>query len=507
MPLNRSVLRRSAAALGATAVAVALASCSSAPSGSEPAAEADPDAAVRVGLVLEPTSLDIRHTSGAALEQVLVDNVYQGLVTRTPEGEIMPALATEWQISDDGLTYTFPLHEGVEFHGGGELTASDVVASLTEVAQDETFEGHAELAGIEGIAETEGGAGVEITLAQPDQNFLFSLSGPAGLVFDEGDATDLKTAANGTGPFALDEWRQGDGITLTRFDGYWGEAAGVAEVDVSYIPDANALVNGLLSGELDAVTPVQADLLPQVEGAGDFEVVRGRTTDKYVLGFNNTAAPLDDVRVREALRLAIDHDALVETIGQGVTQYGPIPELDPGYEDLSDVAPFDPERAEELLSEAGASGLSLTLTVPNVYPTSLSNFLVSAFQDIGVELEVDSVEFSAWLNDVYTNGDYELSIVNHVEPRDVGNFADPDYYFHYDSDTVQQLYAEAMAATDVEESNVLLAEVGRQVSEDHAADWLYTAEQITALAPGVAGFPVDSLNARLPLAGVTYTGP
>jgi len=503
MSFPHRFLLRTAAVVGVVALGVSLASCSSDEPTDTPAEGADADATLRVGLRLEPTNLDIRHTSGAALEAILADNIYQGLVTRTGEGEIVPALATEWTESDDGLSYDFMLAEGVTFHNGGELTPSDVVSSLQAVIDDDTYASHGDLSMIDEITATD--TGVHIALTEPYRNFLFVLTTPAGFVFDEGDDADLKTTANGTGPFVLDEWRQGDGLTLLRNDSYYGEPAGVAEVDVSYFADATAGVNAASGGDVDVLTPVEADLVPQLEGANGFEIVTGRTTDKYILGFNNTAAPLDDVRVREALRLAINHDALVETIGAGATQYGPIPELDPGYEDLSEVAPYDTEKAKELLAEAGVSDLELTLTIPNVYGTTASSFLVSAFADIGVTLDVKPVEFSTWLQDVYTNGDYELSFVNHVEPRDVNIFTDPDYYFHYDNAKVQELYDEAMTVTNEEESNVLLAEVGRQVAEDHPVDWLYTAEQLTAIAPGVENFPADSLNSRLPLAGVTVT--
>lgn len=500
---SRSIRVRRASGIAAlAATALVLTACVGGGDAPEVPTEPNPDAVLRVGLVLEPTNLDIRRTSGAALEQILIDNIYEGLVTRTTEGEIEPKLATDYEVSDDGLTYSFELAEGVTFHSGAELTSADVVASFEEVASDEGIQGHSDFAGVTSIEATD--TGVEITLDEPDQNFLFALTTPAGLVFEQDDDTDLQTSANGTGPFTLDSWSQGDSITLLRNDAYWGEPAGVAEVDVSYIPDFTAGVNAALDGSLDVLTPVQADLVPQIDDVNDFEIVYGRTTDKYVLGFNNAVEPLDDVRVREALRLAIDHDALVETIGAGSTQYGPIPELDPGYEDLSGIAPFDPERARELLAEAGQENLSLRLTVSNHYPTTISTFLVSAFNDIGVDLTVSPVEFPTWLEDVYTNGDYELSMVNHVEPRDFDNWANPDYYFHYDNPTVQTLYAEAMAAVNPEQSAVLLAEAALAVSEDHAADWLYTAEQITAIAPGVTDFPADSLNSRLPLAGVTF---
>ncbi|GAA2984908.1 peptide/nickel transport system substrate-binding protein [Microbacterium terrae] len=464
--------------------------------------EPDPSAQLTVGLVLEPTNLDIRHTSGAALEQILIDNIYQGLVTRTEDNEIEPALASEYEISTDGLTYTFTLNPDITFHSGDALSVDDVVTSYTEVKDDESLIGHGDFAGVASIA-ADGDSTVVITLTEPNQNFLFALTGPAGLVFKAGDETDLKTGANGTGPFLLANWIQGDSIELTRNDAYWADPAGVAGVVLQYIPDFTAGVNAALDGSLDVLTAVDPNLAPQLDGESGFTLTTGKTTDKGTLAFNNAKAPLDDVRVREALRLAINHDELVAAIGAGQPMYGPIPELDPGYEDLSDVVGYDPDRARELLDEAGVDDLDLTLTIPSFYGTTVAQVLVSDFNEVGVTLEVNQVEFATWLQDVYTNKDYDLSFVLHVEPRDFGNFANPDYYFQYDNTEVQELYAEALATVDADESAALLAEAARIVSEDHAADWLYNGATLTAVGTGVAGFPVDSINSRLDLSGVT----
>lgn len=498
--------RRLALISALAATAVILSACSGAPAEtpSASAGKPDPDATLHIGLVLEPTNLDIRHTSGAALEQILIDNIYEGLVTRTQENEIEGRIASDYEVSDDGLTYTFTLNDGVLFHDGSALTSADVVESYEAVRTDATIQGNAEFAAVASITAPDATT-VEIVLTEPNQNFLFALTGPAGLVFKSGDTTDLKTAENGTGPFTLSRWNKGSTITFARYDDYWGDAAEVAEVEFQYIPDFTAGVNAALAGDVDVLTAVDPNLAPQLEDSGDFTLTKGRTTDKATLAFNNAKAPLDDVRVREALRLAIDHDALIEAVGAGTTLFGPIPELDPGYEDLSDVISYDPEKAKELLAEAGQEDLELTLTIPTFYGTTVPKVLISDFNEVGVTLEVNSVEFPTWLEDVYTNHDYDLSFVLHVEPRDFGNFANPEYYFGYDNAEVQDLYTQAQTEVDPATSAELLAEAARIVSEDHAVDWLYNGETLTAVSPIVSGFPEDSINSRINLAGVTVS--
>ncbi|MFE7845979.1 ABC transporter substrate-binding protein [Microbacterium sp. NPDC057407] len=499
------MLRRTALAAASllAASALVLSACSG---GASPApsstGEPDPDASVAIRLVLEPGNLDIRQTAGAALDQILVDNIYQGLVARTPEQDIVPALAEEWEVSEDGLTYTFTLREGVTFHDGQELTPEDVVWSLTTRKDTPEWRDSARLANVSSIEAD--GQQITLTLDEPDSSLLWNLTGRAGLVLKEGDEVDYNTAANGTGPFVLDEWRQGDSITFVRNDEYWGEPAQVAEVVFDYIPDNQAALNAALAGEIDVLTGFDANLKEQVEEGGDFALVLGQSTDKGTLAFNqNEGSPLADQKVRQAIRQAIDHDAFVEALGAGETQYGPIPSLDPGYEDLSDVAPYDPEAARALLEEAGAEDLELTLTIPNFYPTTIPQILVSNLNEVGITLEVDSVDFSTWLNDVYINQDYDLSFVLHTEARDFENWANPDYYFTYDNPEVQELYAQSLASTDEDEAAALLAEAARIVSEDAAGDWLYNGASVVAVGTNIGGMPSINVNERLNLAELT----
>ncbi|MGO2658792.1 ABC transporter substrate-binding protein [Mycetocola reblochoni] len=460
-------------------------------------------AELTVGLVLEPTDLDIRHTSGVALEQVLIGNVYEGLVALDGDGGIRPELASDYTVSEDGLHYDFTLNEGITFHDGRPVGAAEVVASLTAVLDDDSAVGHDALSSVSRVEEGDDGT-VRITLSEPDSQLLWSLAGRPGLVIPVSDTVDLSDTAIGTGPFTLADWRQGDSITLDAYEGYWGTPPGLDGVTFQYITDPSAAVNAVLAGEVDVQTNVDPTLAVQLEDVDGVQLVEGRTTDVYTLAFNNAIEPFTDVRVRQALRQAIDHDALIAAVGgAGVRIGGPIPELDPGYEDLTDVVEYDPEAARQLLAEAGQDDLTLRLTIPNHYPEAIGTVLRSQFAEVGVTLEVTSVEFPLWLNDVYTNHDYELSMVDHAEARDFGNWANPDYYFGYDNPEVIELYRSALTATSDDEAADALARAARLVSEDHAGDWLYTATAITAVSAGVTGFPTDSTTARLDLSDVT----
>jgi len=497
--MSRRTARIAAAVLAAGALL--LTGCTgggeTAPTGGSP----DPDASVAIRLVLEPTNLDIRETAGAALDQILIGNVYQGLVSRTPEQDVEPALASDYQISPDGLTYAFTLRDGVTFQDGQPLTPEDVVWSLTTRRDTATWADSARLARVQSI--TADGQTITLQLSQPDSSLLWNLTGRAGLVLKKDDTVDYKTAANGTGPFALSDWKQGDSITFERNDAYWGDPAGVQEVVFDYIPDTQAALSGALAGELDVLTGFDANLTDQVE-AGGFTVELGLSTDKGTLAMNSGDPALADPRVRKAIRQAIDHQGFVDALGAGQTLFGPIPELDPGYEDLSDVAPYDPDAAKALLADAGyANGLDLTLTIYSGYPVTIPQILVSDLAAVGIDLTVDSVDFATWLNDVFVNKDYQLSFVLHTEARDFENWANPDYYFTYDNPEVQSLYQQSLSATSDEEAAALLAQAARIVSEDDAADWLYNGASVVAIGPGVSGMPTINVNERIDLDQLT----
>lgn len=493
--------------LAAAAAALITLGAAGQAAGAEQAASVDTDASVVVGFVLEPTNLDILYQAGAAIDQVLLDNVYETLVKASPEGEISPGLAT-LEVSEDGLTYTLTLQEGVTFHDGDPLTASDVVWTLNAIIDgpdDSVGINAGDLASVDTI-EAPDDTTVVLTLAQPDNDLPFNLSRRAGVVLNEG-ATDLQNSANGTGPFRFAEWNQGSSITLERNEDYWGDVPQVAEVTYQYFTDPNAAVSAVLDGDADLITGVDSELVGQFEDNPDFAVTSGPTNGEFTLGFNNSDEALSDQRVRQAITQAIDKEGMLALYnGYGTIVGAPVPPTDPWYEDHTDLYPYDPDAARALLEEAGyGDGLALSFIVPNHYPARGPDFIASQLADVGIEVDLQSVEFPTWIEQVYTNHDYDLTIVLHVEPRDLDNYANPDYYWEYDNAEVQQLLADAAVAADPEEGIELRRQAAAIIAEEAPTNVVLLGHDIVVSRAGVSGFPEFDMNARFDASGLTVT--
>ncbi len=462
------------------------------------------DSEVVVGAVLEPTSLNLITQAGAALDQVLLDNVYETLLTATAEGDVEGGLTDLPEISDDGLTYTFTIPDGVTFHSGAPLTAADVVWSLD--AQRAEGANQAErLASIDTV-EAPDERTVVVTLTEPDNGLSYTLTRRGGAVLPA-EATGLENSADGTGPFRLEAWNVGSSITLTRNDEYWGDAPAISGVTFLYFTDPNAAVNALTTGDVDILTGVDSDLVGPLQDDPEFVVNEGSTNGEFTLGFNNEREPFTDESVRRAIRQAIDKEGVKQLFnGFGTVIGGPVPPSDPWYEDLTDVAPYDPDAAREAIEDAGAEGTELTLVYPNIYRLNVAEYVASQLADVGLEVTVETVEFSVWLEQVFTNKDYDMTVVLHAEPRDIANYANPDYYWQYDSSEVQDLIEDAKTTLDPLESVELLREAARQISEDSPVDWLLLASDLTASTLDVSGYPTDDTASRFDASGITVGG-
>ncbi|OXR41985.1 Heme-binding protein A [Nocardia cerradoensis] len=464
----------------------------------------DTDATVNVRLTLEPTSLNTFTTAGVALDQVLLDNVYQGLVSidTNDRDKIVPALARTWELSPDGLQYTFHLAPNATFHDGSPLTAADVVWSLRqEIAPGARALKAADFSSVADVSAPDP-ATVRIVAKQRDTTLLWALSQRGGIVYKQGtDFAGLDGAENGSGPFRLAQWNRGSSITLARNDSYWGARPKVAKVVFHYIKDPNAANNAEATGQTDIQAGADPTLLQPFTGNDRFTVLRGTTTDKYTLAFNGTRAPFTDPAVRHAIRQAIDTQAAIRTYGAGIAIGSDVPPQDPWYEDLTAIDSYNPDNARKLLAGAGfGNGLALTLDVPNIYPASITDLLVSDLKKVGITLTVHQVEFQTWLSKVYAGKDFELSLVDHADARDLANYTKPTYYFGYDNKQVQQWYDQARTAATDAERDALLKKVARQISEDAAAEWLLLAQTTTVVRQGVYGVPQAETSNRYNLA-------
>lgn len=463
---------------------------------------------VAIGIKLAPVSLDIRNQSGSALEQLLIGNVYEALVSRNSNNEVEPGLAKSWTISNDGLTYTFKLNEHMNFSNGDTLDATDVAWSINQLKSKQYYNSDQ----VENLkqASAPDATTVKLTLSRPDANMLWYLSGRPGLVFDKDAHYDAKTTAVGSGPYLVKSFDSSSKLVLQANPKYWGSAhkARTTTVIVRFLPDDNAALNALTSGDVRVLSPVNANMTGKLKSSGKYTVKATEGGDKFVLAFNCTGAKTADKRVRQAIRYAINHKEIIASRG-GVDAAlgGPIPSVDPGYEDLTGLYPYNPAKAKSLMQQAGYSTnhpLKLTLTYANVYGSELGEQLRSQLSRIGIDLNVNTVEFSTWLQDVHINGDYDLSLVDHAESHDFYKWTQPDYYYHYDNAQVQALYAKALAATDEQDSAQYLKQAARIVSEDAPADWLFAYRVSVAQAKGVTGFPSRLPQSVLPLWKVAY---
>ncbi|MBF8191097.1 ABC transporter substrate-binding protein [Nonomuraea sp. K274] len=446
-----------------------------------------------VGFVAEPANLDFTATEGAAIPQALLVNVYEGLVKLGQDGEIVPLLAEKWDVSPDRKTYTFTLRDNVKFTNGAPFTADDVVFALDRVRTDWKLKIKSQLDVIDEVDKKDDTTAV-VTLKRPSNGFLYSLATRLGAMFSRTGVADLANKPVGTGPYTLGSWRRGDSIKLGANPSYWGKKPPLGTITLKYFKDATAMNNALLTGGIDVISSVQApESLQQFADPNRFQTVEGTTNGEVVLSMNNGRPPFDDKRVRQAVRHAIDHKALLETAwaGRGQLIGSMVPPTDPWYEDRTADYQYDPAKARQLL---GGRTLNVKMRIPNLpYAVNSAQVVKSQLAQVGITAEIEPLEFPArWLDLVFTQGDYDLSIINHVEPRDMSIFADKSYYFRYDNPEFGKLLASADEGTEQQQADDL-KQAAKLLSDDAAADFLFLFPNLIVAKKGVTGLPKNAI--------------
>ncbi|MCV6593969.1 MAG: ABC transporter substrate-binding protein [Silicimonas sp.] len=465
---------------------------------------------VTIGVQLEPPHLDPTSAAAGAIDSVVYSNVFEGLTRFGPDGSVGPGLAESWEISEDGLTYTFKLRAGVKFHDGTDFEASDVVFSLDRARADDST--NAQKALFDGIdmVEAVDATTVKVTLKNRQGNFLFNMAWGDAVIVAPESIEDIKTNPVGTGAFTFTDWKQGDSITISRNPEYWGTPASLEKATFKFISEPTAAFGAMMAGDVDAFYSYPApENLVQFEADPRFKVLSGNTEGETILAINNKMEPFNDVRVRKAVSMAIDRQAIIDgaMFGYGTpigTHFAP---HNPDYVDLTDLSPYDPAAAKALLAEAGyPDGFETTLKLPPPsYARRGGEIIAAQLREIGIKTEISNLEWAQWLEQAFRGYDYGLTIVSHTEPMDIGIYARPEYYFQYDNADFQALIDKLSVENDPAMRSDILKEAQNVIANDYVNGYLFQLALTSVVDAKLNGIWENAPTQAIDLTGVSWS--
>ena len=458
-----------------------------------------------IGIAQDFDSLDPDYMTAAGTKEILF-NVFEGLVKPTSDGDIVPAVASDVQRSEDGLTYTFTLREGVLFHNGDPVTMDDVIYSITRRwNSDDAAAILPALAVIESVEAD--GETLVITLSEPSNEFLAAIMNayiiPAGY-------TARETAPIGTGPYRFVSREVQDSLVVERFPEYYGTPGHVDRITFRILEGADGLVLGLQSGALDLVAHLSSDQVIQLDPR-DYDICEGSMNLVQALYLNNAAAPFDDIRVRQALCYAIDKR---EVLAKAFDGYGTplgtsmFPSFSKYYdESLTDYYTPDLDKARALLTEAGyPDGFEMTITVPSNYTPHVNTavVLVELLKKAGIKATVQPVDWSTWLSDVYGARKFQSTITgltsdNMTARKLLERFGSQvgNNFTNYSNEEYDAILAQALSASNDEEQTELYRALERNLTENAANVYIQDMADLVAVHKGLSGltfYPIYVLD-------------
>jgi len=486
-----------------------------------------------VGQIAEPKSLD-PHAVTAVNDFRILMNIYDGLV-RYKDGtlEVEPALAESWTISDDGLTYTFDLRDGVTFHDGSALTAEAVKFNFDRML-DENHPFHDTgpfplsffFSAIDSVVASDADS-VEFKLKEPYAPFLSNLAYPTGLIVSpeaiKAHGKEVGRNPSGTGPFKFAEWESNAKVVVTRNDDYWEGAPALEAVVFRPITDGNTRVAEMLSGGIDMMVEVPPDSVATFANDGSYAVHEQAGPHVWFLILNAKEGPMANKAARQAVNYAIDKKSLVENVLQGTAQIaaGPTPPaFSWAYNDSLQPYPYDPDKARELIKEAGVEGAQLTFYVTEggsgmLDPVPMGAAIQADLAKVGFDVKIETYEWNTFLGKVnpglegkadmaemaWMTNDPDtlpyLALRSGAWP-DQGGFNSG----YYANPKVDELLEAARSSTDQAERAKLYKEMQKIVQED--APWAFIAnwKQNAVTASNVGNFSLQP-SFFLVLKGVT----
>lgn len=449
-------------------------------------------------------SLDPHKMVAAGTKEVMF-NVFEGLVKPTSTGDLIPAIAEKYTVSEDRMTYTFTLRDGVKFHNGQPVEMQDVVYSIERCADDSEGEPLVPALSAVRSMETPDEKTLNITLDQPNSEFLSYLT----LAIVPADYDQQETAPVGTGPFKYVSRTAQDSIILEKFDEYWGTPAQMNQVTYKIIENADSILMSLQSGAVDLFAHLTTTQVAQL--GEDFQVEEGTMNLVQAMYLNNAVAPFDDIRVRQALCYAVDKDAVIDMAFDG---YGsPIgSSMYPAFgkyfdESLTDYYPHDVEKAKALLADAGyPNGFEMTITVPSNYKPHMdtAEVLVQQLAEIGVTATIEAVEWQSWVKDAYTGRQFQSTVVgvdaSNMTARALLERFTSTYgsnFINYNNEEYDRLFQQAINAYDDAEQTAIYKQMEKNLTENAANVYIQDLADLVAVRKGIEGlqfYPIYVLD-------------
>ncbi|MBI5278543.1 MAG: ABC transporter substrate-binding protein [Burkholderiales bacterium] len=443
-----------------------------------------------MAMTLEPPGLDPTAGAASAIAEITLYNIFETLTKVNPDGSVSPLLAEGWEVSPDLRTYTFRLRKGVKFSNGEPCNAKTVKFSFDRAGGEKsTNKDKRTFANISTQAVDD--HTVVLINKEIDPDFLFLMGQATAIIVEPKSADTNATQPVGTGPFKLENWVKGSSVVMSKWDGHRNAASiKLKRATFRFIQDPAAQMAALLSGDVDAFQRVTARGIEQFRSNPKFQVLTSGSRAKTILAINNKKKPLDDVRVRRAINMALDRQAVIKGAADGFgTPIGSYyPPSAPGYIDLTKVNAYDPEKAKALLKEAGVNDLELTITLPPPpYARQGGEVIASMLGKVGIKTKLQNVEWAQWLSGTYGNKNYDLTIISHVEPFDLGNFSRPGYYWNYENPKFNALYDKYKQTANNTERMKILADIQKLVAEDAVHGYLYQPQWVTIANKNLKG--------------------
>ena len=481
-----------------------------APADSQPAEAHSNEITVGIAQDLDE-SLDPHKAVAAGTKEVMF-NVFEGLMKPTPEGDLIPAVAEKYELSDDQLTYTFTIRDGLKFHNGEPVTGTDALWSIRRCMPG----GEADIQVVEAFSAIQHAEAktntVTLTLDKPNNEFLSYLT--LAVLPQNYDQQD--TAPVGTGPFKFVSRAAQDNIVLERFDDYWGEKAYLDKVTYKIIENADSILMSLQSGAVDLFAHLTSTQVAQL--GDDFNIEEGTMNLVQAMYLNNAEKPFDDVRVRQALCYAVDRQQILDLAFDG---YGSLigssmyPAFGKYFDDsLTNYYPHDVEKAKALLAEAGyPDGFSMTITVPSNYQPHIdtAQVIVEQLKEVGVTAEIQLVEWATWLSDVYAGREYQATVVG-VDASTMTARAllerftstAGNNFINYNSPLYDSLFVKATSSGGDAAQTEFYKEMEADLTKNAANVYIQDLADLVAVRKGLEGvtfYPIYVLD----LSGIHYT--